>query len=115
MTDMNALNGGFAMSLPDFIEQVRTFDMSFKLDDMFQSLRNVWIMNCIRYYGHEHQDHAVDFAYSMLYPYTDNFLDTDGVSETQKQGTNDKLEKGWPVKLSDRKRPLRTGCSGWWR
>jgi hypothetical protein len=88
------LNGGFCEVTSDFIEQARTFDLSFKLDDMFQSLRNVWIMNCIQVLmGMSIRITPSIFAYSMLYPYTDNFLDTDGVSETQKQGTNDKLEK----------------------
>lgn len=55
------------------------------------------------------------FAYSMLYPYTDNFLDAGKVSERQKRETNDRLEKGWVVSLSDLKLCLRTGCSNWWR
>ena len=42
------LNGGFCEATADFIEQARAFDMSFRLDDIFQSLGNVWIINVSR-------------------------------------------------------------------
>ena len=76
--------------------------MSFRLDDIFQSLRNVWIMNCIQVLlGIGISVTPSVFAYSMLYPYTDNFLDAGKVSERQKRETNDRLEKrlgGEPVR-----------------
>ena len=96
------LNGGFCEATADFIEQARAFDMSFGLDDIFQSLRNVWIMNCIQVLlGIGISVTPSVFAYSMLYPYTDNFLDAGKVSERQKRETNDRLEKrlgGEPVR-----------------
>lgn len=88
------LDGGFCDATSGFIEQARTFDMSMKLDDIFQALRNVWIMNCIQVFlGIGVGITPSVFAYSMLYPYTDNFLDTGSVSETQKHDINSRLEK----------------------
>ncbi|HPP35584.1 MAG TPA: class 1 isoprenoid biosynthesis enzyme [Clostridiales bacterium] len=88
------LDGGFCDATSDFIEQARTFDISLKLDDIFQALRNVWIMNCIQVFlGQRVRITPSVFAYSMLYPYTDNFLDAGSISGTQKQDINSRLEK----------------------
>ena len=96
------LNGGFCDVISVFIEQARAFDMSFRLDDIFQSLRNVWTMNCMQVLmGIGVSITPSVFAYSMLYPYTDNYLDTGSVSATQKHDTNSRLEKrlrGEPVR-----------------
>jgi len=88
------LDGGFSDVTAGFIEQARAFDLSVKLDDILQALRNVWIMNCIQVFaGIDIRLTPSVFAYSMLYPYTDNFIDAGGISETRKQETNIRLEK----------------------
>lgn len=95
------LDGGFCDVTAGFIEQARAFDLSVRLDDILQALRNAWIMNCIQVFaGIDVRLTPSVFAYSMLYPYTDNFLDAGGISETRKHDTNTRLEKrlaGEPV------------------
>jgi hypothetical protein len=83
------LNGGFCDVTAAFISEARTFDAAFKLDDMLQSLRNVWIMNCIQVLmGMKVGITPSVFAYSMLYPYTDNYLDAGTVSSVKKHSIN---------------------------
>lgn len=69
-------NESYTDSTRQFIEKVKNFDPSLRIDDVYQALRNVWIMNSLQIYLNldiEHSD-AI-FAYSLIYPYTDNVLD----------------------------------------
>lgn len=88
------LEEGFCEVTSDFITKAREFDTGIKLDDIFQALRNVWIMNCIQ----KLMDCKVEttpsiFAYSMLYPYTDNYLDSAAVSAEKKRHVNHRFER----------------------
>ncbi len=86
------LDGGFCDVTSDFISKARGFDPSFKLDDILQSLRNVWIMNCIQQLAGSGIGLTPSvMAYSMLYPYTDNFIDTGRISSRKKDSTNSNL------------------------
>ncbi len=95
------LNEGFCDVTSEFITEARRFDASFRFDDILQSLRNVWIMDCIqRLMGKRIELTKSIFAYSMLYPYTDNFLDANQISNSKKNNTNNNLGKrlaGFPV------------------
>lgn len=83
------LENGFCDVTSGFISRAREFDADFKLEDIFQSLRNAWIMNCIqKLMGIKVELTPSIFAYSMLYPYTDNYLDAMFVSEKEKKQTN---------------------------
>ncbi len=60
-----------------FVEKGRNFDPNLSMEDIFQACRNVWIINGIQ----SMMDLSIElnpsiFAYSMLYPYTDNYLDS---------------------------------------
>ena len=91
---MLLLEGGFCEVTSDFITEAREFDAGFKMDDIFQALRNVWIMNCIqRLMGFKVETTPSLFAYSMLYPYTDNYLDTATVSAAKKRHVNHRFER----------------------
>ena len=73
----------------DFVGQARCFDASVHIDDLYQALRNVWIMNSVQ--GMLAQDMRLTrsvFAYSLLYPYTDNFLDEPSVEPDRKHRFN---------------------------
>ncbi|NQU88012.1 MAG: class 1 isoprenoid biosynthesis enzyme [Mariniphaga sp.] len=60
----------------DFIRMSRKFDKNVNLDDVFQACRNAWIMNGIQLMlGYKVELTPSIFAYSMLYPYSDNYLD----------------------------------------
>ena len=88
------LNGGFCETTSAFITQAREFDEGFKTDDIMQALRNVWIMNCIqKLTGQRIEATPATFAYSMLYPYTDNYLDAPSVSDKKKLQVNDRFER----------------------
>jgi hypothetical protein len=69
-------NEDYVNSTRMFVENVKKFDSLLKIEDVYQALRNVWIMNSLQIYLNldiEHSD-AI-FAYSLIYPYTDNVLD----------------------------------------
>lgn len=88
------LEDGFCDVTSDLISKAREFDADFKLEDIFQSLRNVWIMNCIQMLlGMKVEMTPSVFAYSMLYPYTDNYLDAVSVSEKEKKQVNQNFRK----------------------
>jgi len=68
-----------------FIRKARQFDQELGLEEIFQACRNVWIMNGLQYlFGQKIRLTPSVFAYSMLYPYTDNFIDDSTVSELEK-------------------------------
>ena len=88
------LEEGFCDVTSDFIQEAREFDASIKLDDILQALRNVWIMNCIQMLMDCNVNMTQSiFAYSMLYPYTDNYLDALYVSADKKIAVNNRLER----------------------
>lgn len=98
------LGKGFCNSTSEFMDGARRFDSSIKLDDTMQAVRNVWIMNCIQLMLDREVEYTPPlFAYSMLYPYTDNYLDAPEVSPDKKLQTGKKLRlrlEGKPVEPS---------------
>jgi hypothetical protein len=78
-------NGGFANATRDFINTARQFDSQVKMEDVFQALRNLWIVNSLQVLMNEPVKLSPSiFAYSMLYPYTDNYLDDPNISDYEK-------------------------------
>ena len=66
----------FHQSAVDFARRARAFDPALELDDLWQALRNVWIGNSLQMLlGRPVTLAPALFAYSMLYPVTDNYLD----------------------------------------
>jgi hypothetical protein len=91
------INGDFSKSLPmvtnRFIRSVKEFDNNINLDKMVQALRNVWIMNILQVlFNIKVQYTPSVFAYSMLYPYTDNYLDSTEISLQDKKSINDRFK-----------------------
>ena len=75
-----------------FAQTARRFDTSIAGSDIFQAMRNVWTMNCVQLLlGLPIRLTPAVFAYSMLYPYTDNYLDDPTVSEETKQTFNERF------------------------
>ena len=69
-----------------FARQAREFDPSLRLDDLWQALRNVWIGNNLQMLlGRPVRLTRGLFAYSMLYPVTDNLLDAPDRSSNDKR------------------------------
>ena len=68
-----------------FIKEARDFDALLDLDDIFQACRNAWIMFGLQVMlGMKANLTPSIFAYSMLYPYTDNFIDDPNHSKQEK-------------------------------
>ncbi|MBS2098660.1 hypothetical protein [Carboxylicivirga linearis] len=68
-----------------FVRKARQFDAELELEEIFQACRNVWIMNGLQYLlGQDIKLTPSVFAYSMLYPYTDNFVDDANISKDEK-------------------------------
>ena len=68
-----------------FFQQARNFDPNLSFSDIFQALRNVWIMNGLQLiFGLKLRISPSVFAYSLLYPYTDNYIDDPQISKFEK-------------------------------
>lgn len=74
---MQALRSyGFEEALMQFARMARQFDPSVSAMDIYQAGRNLWSMNFVQLLlGLPVEVTPSSFAYSMLYPYTDNYLD----------------------------------------
>lgn len=88
----------FAEALPtvthQFIYNVKAFNAEMKLDKLLQALRNVWIMNLLQVLFQVKVEYTPSiFAYSMLYPYTDNYLDDPEVSFEDKQQVSERFRR----------------------
>ena len=82
----------FSAVTDEFIRRAYDFDPNIDDEAVYQASRNVLIMNSIQMYlGKEICLTPSVFAYSMLYPYTDNFLDAIDVDIQMKREANDRL------------------------
>jgi hypothetical protein len=84
-----------------FAREARSFDRGLSLEDLGQALRNIWIANSLQMVlGLPVALNDGLFAYSMLYPLTDNLLDDPGVAPEAKRAFNERLRlrlAGLPV------------------
>jgi hypothetical protein len=86
------LSEAFYGSTAEFVRAARAFDPRVRMEDVVQALRNVWIMNSLQLLlDAQIVFSPAIFAYSMLYPCTDNFLDDPGVSRWAKADFNRRL------------------------
>jgi len=68
-----------------FVRQARAFDPELTFQDIFQACRNLWIMNGLQIImAIPMQVTPSIFAYSLLYPYTDNLIDDPQISGYEK-------------------------------
>lgn len=88
------LHKGFLDTAEAFIKRAHTEDGSLTAEELFQAMRNVWIMNSLQLiWGIPVELTDSVYAYSMLYPYTDNFLDDPDITHQEKAKFNQKLSK----------------------
>jgi hypothetical protein len=84
-----------------FAREARAFDPGLSLEDLGQALRNVWIANSLQMVlGLPVVLNDSLFAYSMLYPLTDNLLDDPRVAPAAKRAFGERLRSrlaGLPV------------------
>ena len=77
-----------------FIEAAREFDPTIRPEEIYQACRNVWAMNWMQLFLKKPVELTPSiFAYSMLYPYTDNFIDDPNISFEDKINFNERLYK----------------------
>jgi len=82
----------FSSVTDEFINRAYDFDPEISDEAVYQAARNVLIMNTIQMHlGKEIALTPSVFAYSMLYPYTDNYIDQAGVDAEMKREANDRL------------------------
>lgn len=76
----------FIASANNFINKAKKFDPYITSADIFQALRNVWTMNLLQTtFSMDVELTYPIFSYSMLYPYTDNLIDSNQSSNTEKK------------------------------
>jgi hypothetical protein len=69
-----------------FVARARAFDPDLTDTDIQQALRNLWVFNSLQYFlGRPVSLTPSSFAYSLLYPYVDNWLDRTPGSHAEKQ------------------------------
>jgi hypothetical protein len=83
---VNALTTyGFTESLEEFVRQARHFDPHISGADIYQGGRNAWTMIFLQYLmGLPVKMTPGIVAFSLLYPYSDNYLDDPGIQATDK-------------------------------
>jgi len=78
-------SSGLAEVLVDFAQMARCFDPQISGEDIYQAGRNVMTMNLLQLLLNlPVQISPAIFAYSMLYPYSDNYLDDPSISSQTK-------------------------------
>jgi len=78
-------NEALIQSSQQFFQQARQFDPEISEGDIFQASRNVWTCSYLQVLlGLEIQLTPAIFAYSMLYPVSDNYLDDPKHSKSEK-------------------------------
>jgi hypothetical protein len=83
---------GFPQLARGLAEQARQFDPALSATDIFQASRNVWTAAGLQVLlGQPLELTPSIFAYSMLYPYTDNLLDDPQTSAEAKSAFNQRL------------------------
>ncbi len=91
------INRGYLSITEEFIKTVNEFDASMDVYEVFQAIRNVWIMNSIQILLKiEVVLTPSIFAYSMLYPYSDNYLDDINITMDDKINFNKRF-KEWLI------------------
>jgi len=97
---------GFAESAIGFAKQARAFDPKISVEDIYQASRNVWTMNFLQMLmARPVELTPAIFAYSLLYPYTDNFLDDPSISPDVKIRFGEKFRlrlAGDPIQVENR-------------
>jgi hypothetical protein len=89
----------YCAALSEFVQKAKDFDQQLTNSDIYQAGRNVLTMCVIQdLLGVKIALTPSVFAYSLLYPYTDNFLDSPHITQQQKERFNHHLAQ----KLSGR-------------
>ncbi|MPW24291.1 hypothetical protein GC105_00585 [Alkalibaculum sp. M08DMB] len=88
------IDKGYINVADEFISRATRDDGHLKPIEIFQAMRNVWIMNSLQImWGITLGLTSSIYGYSMLYPYTDNFLDNPQIDMIDKKKFNLRLSR----------------------
>jgi hypothetical protein len=88
------LNDGFSAVATQLARQARQFDPGVSASDIFQASRNAWTACGLQILmGQDMRLTPSIFAYSMLYPYTDNYLDDPATSRGAKLAFSERFRQ----------------------
>ncbi|MDZ7835549.1 MAG: hypothetical protein U5K84_09840 [Alkalibacterium sp.] len=86
------IDQGYMDTAEAFMLRARQEDPNLSNEEVFQALRNVWIMNSLQICWDTTLELTPSmYAYSMLYPYTDNLLDDPNIEDAAKRAFNQRL------------------------
>ena len=78
----------------EFVKRARAFDPRLSGEDIYQAGRNAWTANGLQWLmGLPVEVTPSIFAYSLLYPYTDNYLDDPAIPVASKQAFNERFRQ----------------------
>jgi hypothetical protein len=78
----------------EFVRLARAFDPKLSGEDIYQAGRNAWTANGLQWLlGLPVQNTPSILAYSLLYPYTDNYLDDPAISVATKLAFNERFRR----------------------
>ena len=78
----------------EFVRMARAYDSSLSGEDIYQAGRNAWTANGLQWLlGMPVQITPSIFAYSLLYPYTDNYLDDPSITASSKLAFNESFRQ----------------------
>ena len=94
-TQMDLLpSEAFSEVSEEFVYKARAFDSKLNMEDIYQAGRNVWTANGLQWLlGLPVQLTPSIFAYSLLYPYSDNYLDDPHIARETKLDFNERLRQ----------------------
>jgi hypothetical protein len=85
---------GFVEPIEEFVRQARKFDPHISAADLYQAGRNAWTMIFLQYLlGLPLKMTPAILGFSLLYPYSDNYLDDPQVPTGTKAESNQRFEQ----------------------
>ena len=82
----------FSTVAEEFVRRARAFDPKLSMEDIYQAERNAWTAHGLQWLlGRPVALSPSIFAYSLLYPYTDNYLDDPGITGAAKRLFNERF------------------------
>jgi hypothetical protein len=87
-------SGAFSNVSEEFVRMSRAFDPDLSMEDIYQAGRNAWTANGLQWLlGLPVQNTPSILAYSLLYPYTDNYLDDPAITVATKLAFNERFRQ----------------------
>ncbi len=84
----------FSTVTEEFVRQARAFDHRLSAEEIYQAERNAWTAHGLQWLlGRPVELSPAILAYSLLYPYTDNYLDDPEITSVNKQAFNQRFRR----------------------